>query len=227
MTVAALQGRQKGRPKVSSVSSCPSAHPWSAPGFLHQEVLPALSFPAVLALAYPVPDAAIFLSSGFCSWVSHHWGLLWMRGLLCTPAWDGHPQVSPLLQGSARASVWPSTTPCRHVRSLDGVLWRWMTMSHGNALSRGLGAGSLIQTKEHLDLVLEMICPPFFQPHPYPICMAQANDAPAPGHYSTPIPRQAKATGRSHKLSHPHTQDKLWWAHGEVREGAVSEYGLL
>uniref|UniRef100_A0ABI7ZM99 Purinergic receptor P2X 1 n=1 Tax=Felis catus TaxID=9685 RepID=A0ABI7ZM99_FELCA len=36
---------------------------------------------------------------------------------------------------SAQASVWPSTTLCRHVRSLAGVPWRWTTTSHGNALS--------------------------------------------------------------------------------------------
>lgn len=73
--VAAPRERQKGRPKVRSPSSF-LLHSPSPPGFLHQEVLPALSPLTTLTLASPVPDPATFLSSGFCSWAPHHWGLL-------------------------------------------------------------------------------------------------------------------------------------------------------
>uniref|UniRef100_A0A667ILS9 Uncharacterized protein n=1 Tax=Lynx canadensis TaxID=61383 RepID=A0A667ILS9_LYNCA len=42
----------------------------------------------------------------------------------------GRPKVS------AQASVWPSTTLCRHVRSLAGVPWRWTTTSHALPFSK-------------------------------------------------------------------------------------------
>lgn len=64
-----------------------------------------------------------------------------------TPAWGGYPGLPPSLQASARASVWPSTTPCRPVRSSAGALWRWTTTSHGNALSFP-GAGSRVPSPD-------------------------------------------------------------------------------
>ena len=63
------------------------------------------------------------------------------------PAWGGYPGLPPSLQASARASVWPSTTPCRPVRSSAGALWRWTTTSHGNALSFP-GAGSRVPSPD-------------------------------------------------------------------------------
>ena len=63
------------------------------------------------------------------------------------PAWDGHPGVSPSLQASARASVWPSMTRCRPARSSAGAPWRWTTTSRGNALSFP-GAGSRVPSPD-------------------------------------------------------------------------------
>lgn len=46
--------------------------PSVAPGFLHQEVLPAPLPSCHPDLGLPHPRG---LCSGFCSWVPHHWGL--------------------------------------------------------------------------------------------------------------------------------------------------------
>ncbi|KAF5911734.1 hypothetical protein HPG69_015712 [Diceros bicornis minor] len=66
-----------------------------------QEVLPALSPPATPTLACPVPDPTTFLSSGFCSWVPHHWDLLGAGpgGLLCTPSLRWAPTGSSIAPG--------------------------------------------------------------------------------------------------------------------------------
>ena len=171
---AAPRERQRERPKVRPFPS-------AAPGFLHQEVLPAPSPPATLTLASPIPEG---LSSGSCSWVPHHWGLPGVGpGDSPLPSqlgvgtqgfhprcWHPHGQVCGLQRHGADlrdlrlvprggGRQHPVVTPCP---------------------SRERGAGSPAQIEGRPDLCSGKVCPHFFQPHPHPICAAQAKDASAP-----------------------------------------------
>ena len=66
---------------------------------------------------------------------------------------------------------------------------------------------------------LGRVCPHFFQPHPHPICAAQAKDAPAPdrGAWESTLQsaHPSNDPGRSHGLSQSHPPAQLLWA----REG--------
>lgn len=149
MTVAALRGRQRGRHKVRLASSHPPLSPCTAPVQLQAS-----------------STRKAFLLSPFLP--THPWSRpshISVRGLplfgcpvtgvsSVSPAWSGHPPVPPLLQASAQASAWPSMTLCRHVRSLAGVPWRWMTRSHGNALSNQ-GARRKLPSPDQGDLSSE------------------------------------------------------------------------
>ena len=104
------------------------------------------------------------------------------------PAWGGHPGIPPSLQASARASVWPSTTRCRHARSSAGAPWRWTTTSRGNALSFP-GAGSSVRICA-LGRSVPTSSNPTHTPSvpPRPKMPQPLIKGPRSPHYSTPTP---------------------------------------
>ena len=157
------------------------AVPLCSLGFLHQEVLPAPSPPATLTLASPVPEG---LSSGSCSWVPHHWGLPGVGpGESPLP-----PQLGMGTQGFHPRCRHPHGQVCglqRHGADLRDL--RLVPRGGGRqhpvvtpCPSRERGAGSPAQIEGRPDLCSGKVCPHFFQPHPHPICAAQAKYASAP-----------------------------------------------
>lgn len=131
--------------------------------------------------------------------------------------------------------MWPSTTLCRLVRSLAGAPWKWMTTSHGNALSLQEVGSRVPKPKQRGIWVcaLERIRPSYFQPHPHPICGAQAGEPSGPwSRRLENLPLQ-----HTHSSTHPrpqedpigsHTQCQslsgTWGTHGKK---AVSQFCLL
>lgn len=99
MTVAALQGRQKGRPKVRLASSCPPAQALFS-SRLPPPGSPSCSLPSCRSnLGLPCARPSHISVLRILLLLSHHWGLSGMRGLLSVPSLEWTPMGSSFAPG--------------------------------------------------------------------------------------------------------------------------------